>query len=214
MTSSRQRWLIHGQRGSTLIELLVAMPIAVVLLGLVVQSLGQAGHDQQDIERRTELLTDAQLGLERMTRELRQATWVRFQSSSVVDINVRVRASSSSDGVYKLVRFDCSGEVCLRQEGPPAAYPPPASPSFTKSTIAIGAPAEDNGLRRGQIVGHNIFRPTRLDPATGATTVDYLQPDFLMIRLRLQIERLRGGEPRLVTIEDGISLRNRTGFAE
>lgn len=191
------------------------MPIAIVLLGLVVQALGQAGQDQQDIERRTEMLSDAQLGLEKMTRELRQATWVRFQTSSVVDINVRVRSSVSTDGVFRLVRYDCSSEVCLRQEGAPVAYPPPASPAFAKSSIAIGAEPEANGLRRGQIVGHDVFRPTKLDAATGATTVDYLDPDFLMIRLRLEIESLKPeDDTRFVTIEDGISLRNRTGFAE
>lgn len=189
------------------------MPIAIVLLGLVVQSLGRAGIDQQDIERRTETLTDAQLGLERMTREVRQATWLRFQSSSVVDLNVRVRSGAAADGAFRLVRYDCSGEVCMRHEGPPVAYPPPASPSFTNSVVAIGAPVEGNGLRRGQIVGHDVFRPTRLDPATGATQVDYITPDFLLIRLRLKVERLHGGKPPQVTLEDGISLRNRTGFA-
>ena len=124
MPCRRQRRLIQGQGGSTLIELLVAMPIAIVLLGLVVQSLGQAGHDQQDIERRTEMLTDAQIGLERMTRELRQATWVYFRSSSVVDINVRgARRAPARDGVYRLVRYDCSGDICLRSEGAPVDLP-------------------------------------------------------------------------------------------
>src|SRR5215210_4614037 len=101
----RLRRLVQGQGGSTLIELLVAMPIAIVLLGLVVQSLGTAGRDQQDIERRTEALTNGNLGLERMTRELPQADWVYFRSSSVVDLSGPVRATPTSTSVKRLVRY-------------------------------------------------------------------------------------------------------------
>ena len=131
MLRRRLRRVNQDQRGFTLIELLVAMPIAMLLLGSVIAMLGQASDDQQDIERRSQMQSDAQIGLERMTRELRQATWVYFRSSSVIDVNVRVRATSTSDGVYRLVRFDCSGDTCVRSEGPATTYPPAAAPTFS-----------------------------------------------------------------------------------
>src|SRR3954451_11519440 len=114
MPYHRLRRLIQGQGGSTLLELLVAMPIAVMLVGLSVQALGIAGTSQQDIERRTEAVTQAQIGLERMTRELRSARWVYVRNSSVVDIDAMVRRNASSQSVERLVRYDCSDVDCVR----------------------------------------------------------------------------------------------------
>lgn len=209
MPNHRHRRGILGQGGFTLIELLIAMSISLALLSMVVRSLGQAGTDQRDVERRSQALINGQIGLERMTRELRQATWVYFRSSSVVDINVRVRAAAAGSGVFRLVRHDCSGETCLRSEGPATIYPPPASPSFDVTQILLGASESDNGARSGQILGHDIFRPLRVDPATGTRTVDFLAPDFMQVRLRLSVP----GRERVLELEDGVNLRNRTQFA-
>src|SRR3954454_3208193 len=130
MPYHRLRRLIQGQGGSTLIELLVAMPIAILLLAVVVQDLGVAGRKQRDMERRTVALSQGQIGLERMTRELRQANWVYVRSSSTIDVDVMVRSGPTATSVHKLVRYDCSGVGCIRYEGIATAYPPPATPSF------------------------------------------------------------------------------------
>lgn len=216
MPFHRLRRLVQGQGGSTLIELLVAMPIAIVLLGLVVQSLGTAGRDQQDIEGRTEALTNGQIGLERMTRELRQATWVYFRSSAMVDLNVPVRATTTGTGTDRLVRYDCTADICERFEGPPVTYPPASSPSFTKSQRVLGADAQTLGERDGFIVNHDIFRPTDVDPVTGARTVDFVDPDFLFIRIQLAYRDRRldseAGRRSPLVLEDGVSLRNRSTY--
>lgn len=201
--------MIRGQGGSTLIELLVAMPIAIVLLGLVVQALGNAGISQQDIERRSEALTQGQLKLESMTREIRAADWVYFRSSSVVDIDARVRATATSSSVHRLVRYDCSGEVCTRSEGAPTSFPPPAAPAFASTRVVLGDPAADVRGRGGQITGHDIFAPTRLDSATGKATPDFVTPDFVFVRLQLAVKRRKAP----IVLEDGVSLRNRSTFA-
>jgi type II secretory pathway pseudopilin PulG len=203
--------LIHTQRGSTLIELLVAMPIAILLLGVVVQSLGRAGLDQQDVERRTTALDDGQIGLERMTRELRQATWLYFRSSSVVDLNVRVQQGPTASSTTRLVRWDCSGETCVRSEGPPVSYPPGAAPTFTKSQTVIGTAASDTGGRQGQIIGHDVFRPMKTDTTTGARTTEYgPDADFVAVRLRLADRSHPDG---MLELQDGVTLRNRTTFS-
>lgn len=209
MPSNRLRRLVQGQGGSTFIELLIAMPIAVVLLGLVVQALGNAGLHQQDVEHRTEALSNAQIGLERMTVDVRQADWVYFRNSSVVDVLTPVRSSATATATMRIVRWDCTGEVCLRREGPATGYPPPTTPLLTKTETVIGAPSADSGARYGLITGHDIFFPQRLDPSTGVSTTDFLQPDFLLIRLRLEVE----GHGETIVIEDGTSLRNRTNYA-
>jgi hypothetical protein len=186
------------------------MPIAVVLLGVVIQSLGQASRDQQDVERRSVSLDDGQIGLERMTDDLRQATWLYFRSSSVVDLNVRVRSSPTATSTPRLVRWDCSGDTCVRSEGPPVTYPPPAVPTFSQTQTLIGTEATDVGGRQGQIIGHDVFRPMKIDPSTGARTTDYLTPDFVAVRLRLADRTHPAG---MLELQDGVNLRNRTTFA-
>ena len=200
--------MIQGQGGSTLIELLVAMPIAVLLLGLVVQALGNAGQEQQDVERRTEALTSGQLSLERMTREIRQANWVYFQSSSVMDLEVGVRATASASSVPRFVRYDCTTEVCTRSEGAATSYPPPANPSFVSTVRWIGDPASDLGGRNGRIIAHDIFSPTSTDAGTGVAAPDFLDPDFVGVRLTLEVK----GRKEPLILEDGVNVRNRSGF--
>lgn len=201
--------MVQGQGGSTLIELLVAMPIAIVLLGLVVQSLGRASTDQRDLERRSEALSNGQIALDRMTSEIRGADWLYFRSSSVVDMDTHVRATPTSRSVLRLVRYDCSGDVCIRYEGTPTTYPPPAAPTFASSRTVIGSSAADVGGRNGQITAHDIFSPTRIDATTGAKTLDYLNPDYLSVRLSLKLANRR--DP--MVLEDGVSLRNLTSYA-
>jgi prepilin-type N-terminal cleavage/methylation domain-containing protein len=208
------RGIRQGQGGFTLIELLVAMTIAVALLGVIIAELGRASQDQQDIERRAQMQTDAQIGLERMTRELRQASWLYFRSSAVVDLNVRVRSGPAVQGVPRLVRYDCSTDTCRRYEGPPSVYPPPASPTFERTEDIIGADVADWGSRRGSVVRHDVFRPARIDPVTGAAVTDFSAPDFLTVRMTLEIEPLYpSGDVQRITIEDGVGLRNVTEFA-
>jgi hypothetical protein len=196
---------------------MVAMPIAILLLGLVFQSLGTAGQDQQDIEGRTETLTNGQIGLERMTRELRQASWVYFRSSGVVDMDVPVRVSATSTSVHRLVRYDCSGATCNRSEGPAVAYPPPAVPTFAATQTAIGNPPSDAFGLDGEVVNHDVFRPSHIDPDSGVRTTDFVAPDFVLVRLQLAYRARRGdltlAERFPVVLEDGVSLRNRTTFA-
>src|SRR6266536_1801659 len=200
--------VIQGQGGSALIELLVAMPIAVLLVGIVVQSLGVSGKRQSDVERRTEALSQGQIGLERMTRELRQAEWVFFQSSSVVDMDALVRPNPTAHGVQRHVRYDCSGTSCIRLEGPAVSFPPSAASTFDSSIVIVGAPPGDTQTRYGTIVGHNVFEPARVDSTTGATVPDFMDPDIVLVRLQLAVQ----GRRQPIEIRDGVSLRNRSTF--
>jgi len=207
--------MVQGQGGLTVIELLIAATISIALLGMVVTALYRSSVDQQDIERRTEALNQAQVGLERMTRELRQASWVYFRSSSVVDLNARVRPSPSANAVDRLVRWDCSGNVCKRYEGNAVVYPPPSAPTFTSSQEVIGEEptigGEANlGERQGQVIGHDVFSPTHVDPDTGTVSSSFTEPDFVQIRLRIAVKNHTDG---VIELNDGVSLRNATNFA-
>lgn len=201
--------LVQGQGGSTLIELLVAMPLAVALLGLVTQAFVTGSTDQRDLERRTAVLADANTGLERMTREVRQARWVYFRSSQVVDMEAMVRATTTAQAVPRHVRYDCSSGACVRHEGSQIAFPPPQERVWSSSTVMLGTPAGDASGASARVLGTDVFVPRRVDPATGATTVDYLRPDLLHIRLKVGVP----GLARPLELADGVSLRNATNFA-
>src|SRR5688572_25187910 len=139
--------LIRGQGGSTLIELLVAMPVAVALLGLVTQAFVTGSKDQRRLERRTAALHQANTGLERMTRELRQANWVYFTSSQIVDAEAMVRPSPTSEAVQRHVRYDCSSGACWRYEGPAVPFPPTPAAVWNTSTVVVGQrPGDEGGL--------------------------------------------------------------------
>ena len=215
MPGHRLRRLIQGQGGSTLIELLVAMPLSVLLLGIVIQALGVAGRREQDLERRTETVQQAELGLERMTREIRSASWVYFSSSSVVDIDTLVRTDPTATSVHRHVRYDCSGSACIRYEGAPVSYPPLAGSSFDRSRTIIGALVGDCAIcgdqtrsRVGFLIAHDIFLPQRIG-ASGQPVTDFVNPNVLQIRVRLRLPQ----RTETVEVRDGVSLRNQSDFA-
>ena len=187
------------------------MPFAVLLMGVVFQCLVTTFHRQGEIERRTETVEQAQTGLERMTRELRQAGWLYFSSSSVVDLDALVRTGSSATSVHRHVRYDCSGTSCIRYEGPAVAFPPPANSTWTGSQIVIGPQPGDSLTRYGTVVGHDVFFPQRVTAPSGQTVADFVDPDVLLVRLRLKVPA--GGNNGIVQVQDGISLRNRSDFA-
>ena len=201
--------LVQGQGGSTLIELLVAMPLAVALLGLVTQAFVTGSADQRKLERRVAALSATNTGLERMTRELRQANWVFFRSSQIVDAEAMVRANAAAQAVKRHVRYDCSTGACWRYEGPATSFPPPAAPVFDTRTLLIGSAGSDTTSAAGRVLTHDVFVPKKVDPVTGKTVVDYLQPDLLHIALRIQVRGMNSP----LELADGISLRNATKFA-
>jgi hypothetical protein len=133
---------------------------------------------------------------------------VYFTSSQVVDAEVMVRQDPTSSAVKRHVRFECNTGACWRYEGPAVPFPPPAVSAIDYSTIMLGSrPGDPDGV--GQVIGHDVFLPKKVSTTTGDTSVDYLDPDMLYIRLRLAVKGLN--QP--LEIADGVSLRNTTRFA-
>jgi hypothetical protein len=203
----RMRSLVQGQGGSTLIELLVAMPIGVLLLLVSMAAFENAGRSQRDVEQRSHAVMEATQAMERMTRELRQASWVFFRSSQILEADTVVRVNGTA--VRRYVRYECTGRgrdrlghdiggTCERFQGDPVAYPPP-----------VGAPATSTGILIQGFEGLDVFHPQSVDASTGKTYADFSDPALVTIRLRM-----RGGvgaERRVVEIRDGVALRNGSG---
>jgi prepilin-type N-terminal cleavage/methylation domain-containing protein len=106
------------ERGFNLVELLVVIPmLAVVLLGMY--ALYNVGaHAQRQNDRRVTTLLREQNGLERMTREMRQAITFTPVSSQILDAETYVRPSAGGASVERHVRYECLDGACVRYEGP------------------------------------------------------------------------------------------------
>jgi hypothetical protein len=100
-----------------LIELLVVIPmLAVVLMGIyVLYNVG--AKSQQDTNNRVRSMIQQQNGLERISREMRQATAITPVSSQIIDGTTWVRPSGGGASVQRRVRYDCSTGSCQRWEG-------------------------------------------------------------------------------------------------
>ena len=114
----RLRRRLRCERGVGLVELLTVMPmIAVVLLGMY--ALYNVGaKSQQETNNRVRSLIQQQSGLERISREMRQATAITPVSSQIIDGTTWVRPSGGGPSEPKRVRYDCSTGTCNRWEGP------------------------------------------------------------------------------------------------
>jgi prepilin-type N-terminal cleavage/methylation domain-containing protein len=113
------RRFVHCRRGLSLIELLVVMPmLAIVLLSIyALANVGTKGQRQTN-ERVTSMLRH-QNGLERMTREMRQAVDFTPVSSQVLDAETYVRRPGDDTSTRRRVRYECQTGSCVRYEGPP-----------------------------------------------------------------------------------------------
>jgi hypothetical protein len=124
---------LGSERGVGLVELLVVVPMmVVVLLGIyVLYNAGTKGQRQN--HARVAALLREQNGLERMTRELRQAISFTPVSSQVLDAETYVRPADGSASVERHVRYECLSGSCVRSEGPAGGG------SFDRSETVITA---------------------------------------------------------------------------
>src|SRR5687768_18613620 len=94
---------LRSERGVGLIELLTVLPmLAVVLLGIY--ALYNVGaKSQQDTNNRVRGLIQQQNGLERISREMRQATSITPVSSQILDGVTWVRPAAGTASVPRRV---------------------------------------------------------------------------------------------------------------
>ena len=93
------------ERGFTLVELLVGMTVLVILMMATFNVLDDSTKLAIRDNDRTTAVRDAQVGLDRMIRELRHTSLVNSATPQVLDVNVTRR------GVDRRVVFDCSVAV-------------------------------------------------------------------------------------------------------
>jgi Tfp pilus assembly protein PilE len=114
----RPRGRILGcERGVTLIELLTVIPMLAVTLMATYALNNIATRSQTRTSDRAHGLIQQQVGFERMSRELRQATTITPVSSEAIDVTTWVRPPNADASVKRRVRYECTTS-CQRWEGP------------------------------------------------------------------------------------------------
>jgi Tfp pilus assembly protein PilX len=108
---------LRSERGVGLIELLTVLPmLAIVLMGIYALS-NIGAKSQRQTHARTSTLQRAQSGMERLTREMRQATAFTPVSSQILDATTYVRPAGEDTSVPRRVRYECTSGSCKRWEG-------------------------------------------------------------------------------------------------
>jgi hypothetical protein len=109
---------LRSERGVGMVELLTVLPmLAIVLLGIYALS-DVGAKSQRQTNSRTATLQRGQNGMERLTREMRQATEFTPVSSQVLDATTYVRPADGSVSILRRVRYECDSGSCRRWEGP------------------------------------------------------------------------------------------------
>ena len=94
------------ERGFTLVEVLVTMVILGVLTAAALALLFRAYTDTGIVESRRDVLGDARIALEQLSKQIRQATVVHTQTSTQLDIETYL------DGANHRVVWSASSGAC------------------------------------------------------------------------------------------------------
>ncbi len=113
------RRIAGDESGVSLIELLIACLLAVVVSFGAYQFMDTAGRSQASTSARSESLQQVQHGLERMTRDLRQAATVSVPTSQEVVMSTYLKPAAATSAL-QTVRYLCAA-VCTRQVNDGAA---------------------------------------------------------------------------------------------
>jgi hypothetical protein len=98
-------------------ELLVAAPMALILLVATLTVHLSSTRQQERTDVRVHTLIQQRQGLERMTRELREAVDVLPASSVAVEATIWSTPAGGGPAVQRRVRYDCTAGACDRLEG-------------------------------------------------------------------------------------------------
>ena len=91
--------------------------LAIVLAGIyVLSNVGVRSQGQAYV--RTSTMQRSQNAIERVTREMRQATAFTPVSSQILDATTYVRPTGGDTSASRRVRYECTSGSCKRWEGP------------------------------------------------------------------------------------------------
>jgi type II secretory pathway component PulJ len=177
------------ERGITLVELLVAMSILILVLGVIAQLFIVMLRAEPRITGRSADIQQARVWAERLTRELRQTSEVLVSDPAQIAVVTYVRTTqcgsagttppATQDAIQCRVTYSCASGTCSRSE----------------TDTAQMATAKTEELVHGISNSTSVFTYT---PTIG-------EPEYVGVRL----EYPAGEGEDSVTLQDGVDLRNR-----
>ena len=171
----------RDESGFSLIELLVAATLMVVVFGAALALFDTTARIAPKDQERAHAIRDAQVGLHRMTRELRQADAVYAATATLVDVQLTI------GGVSTRVVYDCNRPRCVRRAG--AGTGPPAG--------------------QGELVLERLRNGTSQEPVFRYSPPGALPPNSVDVSVIVPASGDRGdGHRHSVVLEDGLALRN------
>jgi len=177
---------LHDERGLTLVELLVAMVLAIIVLGLGLMMLNFALRSESELSARTAKTAQGRTMMESLTRELRQSSSVSVATPTRVVFLTWVKSATcggapATTSIQCQVEYSCTGGTCTRVE------------RNTNGTGGGGAYELVEGL-----LSNNVFTYT---PSPSA-------PEYVTVTLSFPADPNSGGSEDAVTLQDGAHLRN------
>ena len=169
-----------GEAGLSLIELLVATTMMLVTAAAAMAIVTLVIRQQPRISEHGHRVQEVRVGLERMTRDLRQTYAVNESSSSHVEVLTWLSATEGQPAVERRVLYQCNAGDCTRQEGP-------AGGSLGAAVTLI------TGVTNTDIFS---YQP------------DQVNPSFLRIKLSFDVKENPTDPAGPKTLSDGVQLRN------
>ena len=171
-----------GERGFTLVELLVALVLGLVVVGIGTTVFTAALHSEPRVTGKLTAIAQARTTTERLVRELRQGGTVYTAAASQFSFLTFVHSSTcggagASSAIECRVTYSCTATACTRVE----AKPNGTSPGPTKAVVS--------GLSSGSVF---TYAPTAVAPK-------YVEARF----------SFAGPSDDAITVSDGAALRNR-----
>jgi Tfp pilus assembly protein PilW len=189
---------LDSEAGMTLIELLVAMVMAMVVVGGASAMMISAISKQPEQSKQAQSISTARYELERITRDLRNGVNVTATASNSVSFVARVRrtacdgsvpTSSTAPAIQCQILYSCTTTTCTRTERAVGA-----TSGGTSSTVVTGI----NSSEVFCFVPSTNSDPTECGTAKGGTS-----PTYVGVTLRVPNPSRSGS----LTISDGATLR-------
>jgi len=200
---------LRPDEGVSLVEMLIAMLIALVVGGVAMQSVVANLQSQRRLTDQTRVLTDAKVALERMTRDLRGANPLDAAGPAAATMSI-VRAGQRRTVSYWLCP---TGVVCALSAATPAGTQLIADErtrNVTTGAVVADPPAQVLLTGVAMPAGVGTFRYSQAD---GTALTGTLTPAQLA-NVRLVTARVRmpiGPATNAVDLENQIMLRNAGG---
>jgi Tfp pilus assembly protein PilW len=176
----------ESEAGVTLVELIVAMSMAIVITGAAVAMFVSVLNRQPDLTERADKVGDASVAVEKLVRELRQgvigtvntglpANQLQFESF----VNGTCGTTPVTTGTKCKVVYKCESEKCTRTTGSATAT----------TTIATGVKNSD--------IFEYVKGPSPCTSVTGEPV--------MFVAVKIELRSKKGG---VTTLSDGAGLRS------